>query len=221
MKPYSSKYDNPYLKEYAELHGGNLYTDNDYWNGSIDTLREMSYFSDLIKKADEGKDIRDRHAIINEYAFPLLDDDAIDKIASYSPILDLGAGSGYNAYLLTQAGADVLAIDNFDWHNHHKPWEKMWFDITKGDVKDVAKYPDKTLFMSWPNYLETMAYDALKVFKGKIIIYIGESKNGCTANHDFFDEIEDESKYEEVEMIDIPVWYGIHDHIRIYRRKND
>mmetsp|Transcript_7858 Transcript_7858/g.19988 ORF Transcript_7858/g.19988 Transcript_7858/m.19988 type:complete len:164 (-) Transcript_7858:188-679(-) len=46
-----------------------------------------------------------------KYAWAIPDQRAIRIIANFSPLVEIGAGKGYWAMLLRQAGADVLALD--------------------------------------------------------------------------------------------------------------
>ena len=60
-----------------------------------------------------------------------------------------------------------------------------------------------------------MAYRALLVYKGDILIYIGEF-GGCCADEEFFELLEKD--WENIEKFDIPQWHGMHDRLAIYRR---
>jgi hypothetical protein len=72
-----------------------------------------------------------------------------------------------------------------------------------------------TLMLCWPPYNDSMAYEALRAFKGAKLIYIGES-DGCNATDAFFKLVE--KKWVEVKVINIPQWFGLHDHLFLYKK---
>ena len=61
------------------------------------------------------------------------------------------------------------------------------------------KFPEKEVLISiWPLYLDPMLTDAIKIFTGDKLIYIGEEKGGCTADDEFFEILENNWTLEEV-----------------------
>lgn len=131
----------------------------------------------------------------------------------------MGAGNGYWASLLKEAGADILAFDYAPPRTQKNFWFKKtneFGEVKFGQSRLLRKYPDRTLFLCWPPMSE-MASQCLENWKGKHLIYIGESCGGCTANDDFFEQLERD--FEEIESLDIPQWPGIHDTLTIHQRK--
>jgi hypothetical protein len=149
-----------------------------------------------------------REAFICDYSFALPCQEALQIIKKYSPIVEIGAGSGFWAYLLSKAGCDIIATDkNLDKiHNVHQ--------IEASEA--INKYPTKNIFCCWPDYNDEWSSNFLNLVKNQIVIYIGEFR-GCTANDKFHDLLDE--AFELVEEFPIPQWYGIHDRLFVYKRK--
>src|SRR4051794_21992422 len=67
-----------------------------------------------------------RKQLIWAFAWAVPSDEAIEEIARHGPIVEIGAGTGYWAWLLAQAGADVLAYDRAP----HAP--PHWHEVREG-----------------------------------------------------------------------------------------
>lgn len=155
-------------------------------------------------------EMRMREELVHKYSWAVPNEEALAKIASFSPIIEIGAGTGYWAKRIVDHGGKIVAFDRHPEAHKH-------YNVAKGDWRAVSIYPDHTLFLCWPPYNESLAYDCLHAYKGKHIIYVGEHDGGCTANDKFHKILED--KWETIEIIDIPQWWGIHDRVYICRRK--
>ena len=68
------------------------------------------------------------------------------------------------------------------------------------DPRKITTATAGALVLSWPQWRSTMAVDALAQFQGNLLIYMGEGRDGCTADDDFFDKLSVEWK--PVELID-------------------
>ena len=163
------------------------------------------------------EDLDYRRYWIQKFSYAIPNDEALDLILSYSPIVEMGAGLGYWAYLLDQKGCDIVAydidpipVDNKYLHIQAVPWYKV-----KKCWSNFVPPRNKTLFICWPPYNNNMAANILKKYKGSIFIYIGEQRDGCCATDTFFDEL---AKWNEIEKLDIPQFEGIHDKLLIYER---
>ena len=165
---------------------------------------------------------------IREYAFAVPDPKAISVIAKYSPIVEIGAGTGYWARLLSQAGADIVAYDIQPPYGYLAPWlgeednfhkfKRLYYPVFHGGVEKAVEHSDRALFLCWPPYAEPMAYAALQAYRGNIVIYIGEGYGGCTGDDAFHDELTSE-EWVHMETYDLSCWDGIHDALEIYRRR--
>jgi len=165
-----------------------------------------------------------RDDFITEFSFTIPYYEILKKIASYSPIVEIGAGSGYLARCLTEMEADVIAYDTFP-PGDHSPWEwfegnpwfdDSWFHIIKGDESSAAHHPDRTLLMAWPMPFSRMAYNALAGFKnagGRTVIFIGDPHPGSSGDEYFYQFL---YQHEEIENIDLYCWPGIKEKLLIY-----
>lgn len=161
-----------------------------------------------------------RRRYVYKYAWAIPCKAALEAITKEGPIVEVGAGSGYWAHLLSQMGCDIIAYD-IEKENRYAlsgptNFHHRWFEVIQGDEKSAARHPDRALFLCWPPYGETMAYKCLKSYKGDTVIFVGEDKGGCNGDDKFFDHLEEH--FHEVESIEIPVWLGLHDRLYIFKR---
>jgi hypothetical protein len=187
-------------------------------------IEYLKNFKELTKKKKGVKEIdaimlrfQTRHDMCRKYSFAIPTKEAIKEISRFSPIVEIGAGSGYWASLLKETGATVLAYDKYPEDNKYK-FTRKYTKVEKSD-EEILKELDSSysLLLCWPNYNNNFAYNALKAFKGKNLIYIGEPEGGCTGNEKFHNELSNNWKL--IKTLDIPQWDGIHDLIMIYNRK--
>jgi hypothetical protein len=118
-------------------------------------------------------------------------------------IVDLGAGSGFWAHLLEREVAslqlpiDVVAIEkSLDLYARREDGSigvvggpaaarsDLWFDVREGDVAALvalqAQRRVDTLLLVWPPCWQDMAFDAVRAFRGRTVVYVGEPRGGCT-----------------------------------------
>ena len=190
------------------------------------------YYDDFLEYGDaqyfyslNRNDIRTE--LVRKYAWAIPNEDTLCTIAQYAPrIVEIGAGTGYWAYMLAQTGVNSICYDRAPYENKYA--SNNWYPIMRGGPVKAAHHADRALFLCWPPYAEPMAYYALKAYKGDTVIYIGEGHGGCTGDDNFhyllgdnspWDEPIFESPWECVETLWLPQWRGIHDSVYIYHRK--
>jgi len=183
----------------------------------------MTFAEKFLKKKSVGRDLLDEFKLRGEYVkkfgFAILVPDTVEKLKKYSPILEVGAGSGYWAMELQKAGIDVIATDPRAGDSEYsKRWNIPYLEIEKlTGVKAVKKYLYRNLLMVWPCYNRPWAYQTLIDFRGKYFIYVGEGDGGCTADDKFHEYLE--SDFQEVEKIHIPQFNAIHDYLAVFERR--
>ena len=134
--------------------------------------------------ADHVHRMRIRHELVKRYAYAIPNDDALAAIAAWGPVVEIGAGTGYWAHLIAVHGVDVVAYDE-------KPGRNGWCDATPyyqiaiGGPAAVRLHADRTLFLCWPP-MSRMAARSLWLYRGPLLVYIGEGSGGCTADDRFF-----------------------------------
>ncbi len=166
-----------------------------------------------------------REQFCKRYAWAVPSQAAVELVAKYSPLVEIGAGKGYWAKLLQEAGADVLAFDRAPpsssmsgahANGHCDPG--CFTKVRKGGPPQAAKHPGRTLLLCWPPYSGTMAADCLARYQGEHVIYVGEGEGGCCASGAFFRKLG--RSFEQVEELAIPQWMGLHDYLTVYKRRS-
>ena len=205
--------------------------DNPYWDAVKDkvTPGEFSWEPPCIQRwrldaVERGLDpdfvILDRQEFVSRYSWTVPDPDSVDFVAKYAEngLVDPMAGTGYWAYILEQAGVDVVS---YDLHPGDNPWHlhsALHTDVIRMNaVQSVKLHPDRTLLLAWPPYSETIGERTVQAYPGDRVIYMGEGSGGCTgtdALHRRFDR-----RWEEIDE-HIPIqWWGLHDRITVYQRR--
>jgi hypothetical protein len=165
-----------------------------------------------------------RNALVIKYSWAIPDDGAI-KILTQYPITEIGAGKGYWAKLISDAGGNINAYD-ISYPNGKKNRyiddSDYWYPVNlleKDTIVDVTKKAAKekrTLFICWPSYSQPWAYEYLKTYiqnSGPRLIYIGEGFGGCTADDDFHSLISEKGNI--VQEYSIPHWEGVNDFLQV------
>lgn len=196
-----NKIDNPYLDEYTKLPRSEFFP---YGATGIDFTA--------------GRDIRKEMSV--RYAWAVPTQELIERIVRESPIIEIGAGAGYWAHLIEQAGGNIIAFDERPVPDPENIWcsqaERSWFKVERGGPEQAGDHPDRTLFLCWPPYATPMAYDCLSAYKGDILIFVGEGSEGCTGDGVFWEELD--TNWNKVDSLSIPQWSGLHDDMKVYKR---
>jgi hypothetical protein len=212
MQSELTNFKNPYLEEYLRGTGGvKLST---YGFPNFDIEGSISRF-------------QLRAESLEKYSYAIPDQEAIEALVEYSPVVEIGCGLGYWAHLVQQAGGEISPYDiNVNDEGLVKLYRrdtyvKPYTEVFKGGSEVLEQHADKTLFLCWPPYDESMAYVASQTYLnngGKTIIYVGEGNGGCTGDDQFHELLEE--RMERVKSIYIPVWDSIHDRMEIWRVKS-
>ncbi|MGI9145736.1 MAG: hypothetical protein ACR2IK_04170 [Chloroflexota bacterium] len=161
-----------------------------------------------------------RVACVRRYAFGVPNRAGLEVIARHAPIVELGAGTGYWAYLLQNRGVDIVAYDLAppdQTSNAYQFEPRTWTSVLRGGVEVLDQYSARALFLCWPGYRDTFAQEALERFAGNVLIYVGERAGGHTASDTFFDRLDRE--WAPGEQVAIPRWVGADDCLMIYYRR--
>jgi hypothetical protein len=155
-----------------------------------------------------------RQALVAKYAWAVPSDAAIELLLRYSPLVEMGAGTGYWAGLIRSAGGDVIAYDRYPppdprnrWHAGHPTWS----EVQPGGVKRLRLHPDRTLFLCWPPDDEPMGIESVTAYPGRTVVFAGETG----ADIDLARQLD---RWDVVETLDLPQWEGIRDRLFVLRR---
>ncbi len=127
-------------------------------------------------------------------------------------LLEVAAGSGLWARLLTEAGVPVVATDS------GAGLQPAWFPVEIADAQiAVRSHPECTvLLLCWPPFNETCAFRALGAFKGDLLVYVGDPR--FTADKAFHDLLR--KSWQCHETIPLPSWPGLDDGLHLYVRRD-
>lgn len=178
------------------------------------------------------KEIPRRRQFMKEFGWSVPTPVAIGVVRNFvgdRRLLEVGAGTGLWAYLLSAFGVSVTATDDYSWTATDDPSVKVvlpsGFSVDQGRffpvepieaVQAVRKYADhKALLICWPPPDRPMAYYALLAFPGDRFVYIGDK--AATADDQFHALLAEQWRQHSV--VYVPTWPGIHDAIYLYERK--
>jgi len=160
-----------------------------------------------------------RYDLVKTYSFAVPCEEALATLSSLGPIIEMGAGTGYWAYLLRKRGVDIQAYDKHPGNNPSNRYKftKTWTSVIEGRPGKLKKRGNRALFLCWPDYDTDFASRSLECYTGNTVAYIGEGSYGCTGDAAFHTTLDRE--WDEVANIRLPQWQGIHDELYVYRRK--
>lgn len=177
----------------------------------------LNPYADLVQtlfasKIDPESLEASRKKLIWAYSWAIPSPEAIEKIARHSPLIEIGAGTGYWGWLLRQAGARIHCWDANPGAGPH------WSEVEYGTPEMMSELPDlseRTLLLVWPPLDEPMAEETLAAFSGNRVIHVGEWR-GRTGSTGFHDQLERDYRLET--SLEIPRWPGFSDDVRIFTR---
>lgn len=149
-----------------------------------------------------------RARIAGYFSLAVPTSEALDAIAGLSPLIEVGAGSGYWARLLHDLGADMVAIDR-------APPDDVWTEVLRADESALAHIADRTLFLCWP--FRPGAGAILHAFTGHTAALITDGPAFGDRRRDSLYRLLDQS-WRLIQIIPIPTWPAVADILRIYRR---
>jgi len=199
--------------------------DKRIYNPYLNRLKTIIDENSRLQKAELAALLFDmRHDLVSEYSFTIPYYEVLKKVASYSPIVEIGAGSGYWARCLSEMRADVIAYDRlppggknpWEWYKGNPWFDDSWYPILEGDESAAAHHPDRSLLLAWPVPLNPMAYNALAGYKkagGSTLIYIGDPHPASSGDEHFYQLL---YAHKEIERIDLYGWPGINEKLLIY-----
>jgi len=197
---------NPYLDEY------NIVNDRDKLLFGCDFDNISSWYL---------RSWTERQRLTALYAWAVPDTKAILTLANYSSLIEIGAGTGYWAGLIKQAGGDIVCYDSIPpKENCGNNWRhtKTYFEVNEGGPHKLLEHPDRTLFLCWAPYDQPMAIDCMRNYRGNILCWVGEGHGGCTGDEAFWEYVDE--FFVEKTKVKIPQWDGIHDFLVVYERKH-
>lgn len=118
-----------------------------------------------------------RDGLARRFSYVLPEPHLLEVVRRCSPLVELGAGTGYWTYLLRAMGADVVAYDSTPVggprENRYHPDVSPWTDVRVGDLPVLSRHSDRSLFVCWPPTYSAL-WEALRFYAGECVIYVGD-----------------------------------------------
>lgn len=131
-------------------------------------------------------------------------------------VVEAGAGGGYWAWQLEQAGVDVVAYDPCELAGSDYA-VREWTAVLRGDHSAAGLHPDRALFLCWPTYGAPWAAQALDCYAGDLLIFA--AMRGCCADERFY-ELLDAGWHEIGDSPAHVSWEGVNCWLTAYRRND-
>jgi hypothetical protein len=210
-------------------------------NKNIPEMDRQEEYGSLMSKIPSLVGFSARQTYIGNNSWAVPTREAIDAIKSFldkDNVLSIGSGLGLWEKLLFEQGVDITASDVNIANSvppsifvdkskltapvvSKMPQDRYWnMDHKSAISKFMSLYYDNpmSLFMCWPSYMSNHAYESVDLLGPEKVVYVGEGKSWSCANDNFFDILG--KKYDLIQIIEIPQWYGIYDTVCLYKRKS-
>ena len=175
------------------------------------------YLADVQSRAVDGvPQWKNRRQLVQQYAWAIPNEEAIATIAALSPIVEVGAGTGYWACLVAQAGGHIDAYDIAPptIRNNTFKHNTLWHPVMPVEWLKWEKTQRYTLMLCWPPYGRDMASKTLQQFRGTRVIYIGENAGGCTGDDAFHEALK--RYWHLIQSLPLPQWEGVYDRLQVW-----
>jgi hypothetical protein len=155
-----------------------------------------------------------RRTFIALYAWAVPTREAIEAIAGFvrgDQVLEVCAGNGLWARLLTDRGVHVIATDAC------APPSTPYAPVAVIDAEAAVRaHPEcRSLLFVWPPFRQDYAFRALTAFEGDKLVYAGDRRfTGDRQLQDLLDKAWTLSR-----EIQIPAWPGLDDQVYLYGRR--
>ncbi len=167
-----------------------------------------------------------RDTLAVRYAHAIPNKDALDALVELAPLVELGAGTGYWAWLLRRRGVDILAFDTCPpidaghdnlYHRNADAVGTCWTTVQPGGPEQAVAFPDRTLFLCWPPQTN-MAEQALQQYLGQCLALVGTRQSSITtATPPFYAALREQFALQAI--VPIPQWHGIDDRLTVWVRR--
>jgi predicted GIY-YIG superfamily endonuclease len=163
-----------------------------------------------------------KNPLMRKFSWAIPTEEAVRTIVKHSPVVEMGAGSGYWAYLVEMLGGEIVAYDEKpptteltsleDWNLWHS--DTCFTEVQPGAPPVLDEYPNHTLFLCWPPRESEMASQCLDYWEGDTLILVGN--NEVVATKEFHDRLLQDFRITEV--IPIPYWVDTPNNMVVWKR---
>lgn len=223
----SSDDDNPYYCDWLKLSESQLDRENQILDA--DLRKDHTRVAEILSI---------RKALVVKYAHAIPTTSALEAIAFYSPVIEIGAGTGYWAYMLRRQGTDVICYDRYppgngDSVNRYHEGAVCWTEVLCGDETKIETHSAHTLLLCWPPQSSDMPINALSLYRGEFFLYVGELpdeeghmyldrtdrmvRKGVTIKKNFFHDLR--NNWNLIQTVVLPHWEICADNLYVFRRR--
>ena len=211
----------PQKKHYRREKNGGSRTRGEAKEASSSTLVEMPSYPLLTEWRNSCRDW-----CCHLYAYATPTKEALDVMAKYTPIVEVGAGTGYWSSLLQRADVDIVAYDKAPpsaagaEDNAYHGCVPPFCSVACGgpEVLSQENMAKHTLFLCYPPPGDAMAVRSVQLFQGDVILHVGEWQ-GDTGDSRFESELQRRFALEK-EML-LPNWGNTAYGLTVWRRKSN
>jgi hypothetical protein len=136
-----------------------------------------------------------RTLLAEKYSWGIPNNQALNEIGKYSPLVEVGAGLGYWARLLQDRGIRIRPTDI-----NIPLCTERWTKVYSSSAAQTLQNETRSLFLCW--IPEKIAQQAAEVYQGKYILWVGEKINF--------------PNFKLIKEITIPTWNGFKDSLQIF-----
>jgi hypothetical protein len=158
-----------------------------------------------------------RQQFLQRFGFMLPCAELLDELQKSKLVVEIGAGTGYMTRILRNRGINVIGSDPQLSYRHvlnHALYDDRQV-IAQGKTM-VRRYPDATIFCSWPSLDDTWYRQALKAMRvGQRIVAVLEDSCAEETAREYFDACFDTER-----LINIPAFEYMNDiaHVAVKKR---
>ena len=175
-----------------------------------------------------------RRAFVKEYGCSGWTGEALDEIKRYSPIVELGAGNGQWQKALVNAGADVVAYDNFSAlplpagddddaaeaeaiGGGERNSSRSTTGVIHGSesVLSSSSMKCRTLLVVYPE--GDLLERCLMQYTGDVLLFVGEGRGGVNGSNHLFDTLERD--WQVLKVLPVKPFEGGYERLWVCRRR--
>ncbi len=230
---------NPYLEAWAGANGSRAHG----WICSSEVGSDPSEYRITACWRDDQDNRRQiRHHLSHNYAFGVPGNEALDCLARYAPLVEIGAGTGYWARCLRERGVDIVAYDLMgdSWRSWFRPSilaeirrggaraiearphaqraePVLWTEVLQSGPEVLGCHAERTLLVCWPDPWSGFDEASLLAYPGGRVAVIGEPGEAGPGSQGFQALLR--RSWQRFETAPVPRWPGSEDRLVVYSRR--
>jgi hypothetical protein len=211
------------------------------WNPYLEEWAAANGFGVPGWQDDPGSQTQIRQHLTHTYAFGIPGDAALDCLARYGPLVEIGAGTGYWARCLRERDVDVIAYDVMgdSWRSWFRPSilaeirrdgtraiearpqaeaePVLWTEVLQGGPEVLGRHADRTLLICWPDPWSGFDEVSLRAYPGQRVAVVGEPAGAGPGSQGFQALLQ--RRWQQIEAAPVPRWPDSEDRLTVYGRR--